>query len=380
MALVKLETKMVADLVNEATKMTLGEEAIQTEDLSNVVDMGVAIQNANAYQNFVENLLVAVAKIYFVGRKYTSQAPNVYRDNFEYGQIIQRVRAKLDEAVDNQSWQLTDGTSYDDNVFIANDVNVKLFASSTAFEVRKSITNEQIKNAFHSASEMGSFLSMLLTYVENSLQVKMDSLIMMTICNFIGEVAHNNNATRYINLLSIYNTLKGTQLTASNCIYDIGFLKFASGYIKRIQNKMTRYSTLFNEEGFQTFTPKDMQHLVLLDEFVENVDTYLSSDTFHNEFVALPYHQTIGAWQGLGTTNGFADCSKIDIKTSAGNSVTVTGVIGCLFDHDALGVTQDNPTIETKYIRSAQFTNYWYKKKTSYFNDLSQNFVVFYVA
>lgn len=380
MALVKLSTKMVADLVNEATKQTLGEEAITTEDLTNVVDMGVAIQNANAYQNFVENLLVAVAKIYFVGRKYTSQAPDVYRDNFEYGQIIQKVRTRLDEAVDNQSWQLTDGTSYDDNVFIANDVEVKLFASSTAFEVRKSITNAQIKNAFHSAVEMGNFLSMILTHVENSLQVKMDSLIMMTICNFMGEVAHNNNAVRYINLLSAYNTLKGTQLTAANCIYDQGFLKYATGVIKRTQKKMTRYSTLFNEEGFQTFTPKDMQHLVLLDEFADNCDTYLASDTWHNEFVALPYHQTVGAWQGLGTSNNFADTSKVNIKTSAGNTVTLTGVIGVLFDHDALGVTQDEPSVETKYIRSAQFTNYWYKKKTSYFNDLSQNFVVFYVA
>lgn len=380
MALVKLTTKQVAELVNDASKQLFGESAITTEDLSNVVDMGKQIENASLYQNFIESLLVAVAKIYFVNRKYTSKAPDVYRDNFEYGQIIQKVRGKIDEAVDNQSWQLQDGASYDDNVFIANDVEVKLFASSTAFEIRKSVANEQIKNAFRSADELGKFMSMIVTYVENSLTAKMDSLVMMTICNFIGEVAHGNNGVRYVNLLSKYNTLKGTQLTADKCIYDQGFLKFATGQIKKIQNKMERLTSLYNEEGFTTFTPKSLQHLVLLDEFVENCDTYLASDTFHNEFVALPYHQTVAQWQGAGTADDFASCSKIDIKTANNNTVTVTGVLGVLFDHDALGVTQDEPSIETKYVRSGQFTNYWYKKKTSYFNDLAENFVVFYVA
>ena len=95
MAVVKLNTTQVKDLVNEATKQTLGEGTIQTEDLSNVIDMGTAIANANLYENFIYNLLVATAKIIFVERKYTGKAPNVYRDNFEYGQIVQKVRAKL---------------------------------------------------------------------------------------------------------------------------------------------------------------------------------------------------------------------------------------------------------------------------------------------
>ena len=378
MAVVKLNTTQVKDLVNKATKQTLGETAIQIEDLSNVVDMGTAIANANLYENFIYNLLVATAKIIFVSRKYTGKAPNVYRDNFEYGQIVQKVRAKLDEAEDNQSWQLTNGASYDDNVFVAGTVQAKIFASSTAFEVRKSITNDQIKNAFTSAQELGNFLSMIVTMIENSLQLKMDSLIMMTINNFAAEVAHNNNATTYVNLLSAYNTLKGTQLTAANCIYDRGFLQYATGIIKKYQGKLENYSTLFNITGTQVFTPKDKQHLVLLQEFADNCDTYLASDTWHNEFVSLPYHETVSAWQG--TASSLADCSKIMVKTAAGNSVTMTGVLAVLFDHDALGVTQENPSVETKYIRSAQFTNWWYKKKTSYFNDLDENFIVFYVA
>ena len=380
MSVVKLTTKQVADLVNAATKQTLGEEAIQTEDLTNVVDMGTAIANANAYENFIYNMLVATAKIIFVERKYSGKAPNVYRDNFEYGQLVQKIRSKLDEAVDNQSWELTEGTSYDDNVFVGGTVEAKIFASSTAFEVRKSITNDQIKNAFTSAQELGNFVSMIVTMIQNSLQLKMDQLIMMTINNFTAEVAHHADATTYVNLLTAYNTLKGTSLTAANCIYDRGFLQYATGVIKKYQGKLENYSTLFNVNGTQVFTPKDMQHLVLLEEFSDNCDTYLASDTWHNEFVQLPYHETVSAWQGQGTSSSLADCSKIQIKTAAGNTVTCTGVLAVLFDHDALGVTQENPSVETKYIRSAQFTNWWYKKKTSYFNDLDENFVVFYVA
>lgn len=383
MAVVTLSKKQVAELVNGATKEILGESTVVTEDLTGVVDMGVALANANAYKNFVENLLVQIAKVRFVDRKYSGKAPNVYRDNFEYGQIVEKVRSKLDEARDNQSWMLTDGGSYDDNVFIANDVSVKLFMNNVTFEVRKSITNKHIKNAFTSGTELGKFVSMVLTMVENSLQVKTDRLIMMTINNFAAEVYNNRSTvpTASINLLAEFKAIyTDSTLTASNCLYDKDFLIYASARIKEIQKDMENYSTLFNQSDAEVFTPMDLQHLVLLEKFEANVSTFAQSSTFHDDFIKLPYHSTVNAWQGTGTANTFDGKGKIMVKTASGNTVTVTGVIGVLFDHDALGITQDAPNVETHYVKSAQFTNYWFKENTMYFNDLDENFVLFYVA
>lgn len=382
MALVTVKTTDVASLVNAATASILGESAVLTEDLSNVIDVGIALANANAYKTFVDNLLMRIGKTVFVSRVYTGGAPKIYRDSFEYGQITQKLRAKLDEAKINQSWALVSGTTYSDNEFVQSQISCKIFKQDDAFEIRKSITKDQIKAAFTSASELGNFISMLETMVQNSIQVKMDSLTMMTINNFTAEVMNNETAkpNTSINLLKAYNALKSTTLTAEQCIYDRGFLQYATGVIKKYQKKIQKYSTLFNQTATQTFTPKEKQHLVLLEEFSENCDTYLAADTWHDEFVKLPYSDTVSAWQGTGKDNSFSSCSSINVSTASGSKVAKTGIIGVLFDHDALGITKDEPTIEVNYIHSGQFYNYWYKEHVMYFNDLDENFIVFYVA
>lgn len=378
---VKLEQKQVKDLVNGALKQTLGEEELSNLDLTNVVDIGVALENANAYRNFLYNLGLSISKTIFVTRKYSSKAPNVLRDSFEYGQITQKVRAGLPEAMNNQSFELQDGVSYDDNVFVGFPVKTKLFMKRVTFEIRCSITNLQIKNAFTSEAELGSFVSLIYNQVENALTLYTDELIMLTIDNFIGEVSHENKASRYINVLGEFKKLHpDSQLTAETCLYDKDYLIFLQMLIKQTMKRLETYKTKYNSGDIPTFTPRDMQHLVLLDQVNDYMEAFAYSSTWHDEFVKMPYAQTVEYWQGTGIGEDVVDESKIMIKTASGNTVTLSNIIGVLFDHDALGVNYEDMTVEEKYIRSGQFTNYWYKPQFGYFNDLDENFVVFYNA
>ena len=378
MALVKLTTKQVATLVNGATAEKLGETAVLQEDLTNVVDMGTAIQNADLYENFTMGLLLKIGMEIYVNRPYKSQMPNIFRTNTEFGQITAKIRGKLDDASDNQSWSLTNNTSYDDNVYVESTYETKLFAKNDAYEIRKSLPDEQIKGAFKSAGDLERFVSMVFTLVYNSIEVKREALVQMVINNFAGEVINENNAVRCVKLLTAYNTLTSQSLTANQAIIDKGFLAYAGGVIRRYQKLLTKYSSIYNMNGEHNHTPLEMQHLVLLSEFIENCSTYLDSNTFHDEFVKLPYATEIPYWQGTGT--GLADTRKIVIKTSAGNSVSQDNVIGVLFDHDALGIFEDKPTTRTKYVNSAEFTNWWFKQKVAFFNDLNENFIVFLLA
>lgn len=381
MASVILTKTQIAETVNDALTNTLGgENDLLTEDLQGVVDAGTLLANANAYENFVNNLLVSTAKIVFVDRKYEGSYKTILRDNFEYGQIIEKIRTELFEVTTNQTWQIQDGASYDDNVVTIHDVQTKIFKDSTTFEIRNTVTKKQIMNAFTSAQKLGNFVSMIATYIDNSMNVAMENLTSMLISNMAGETYNTANSARAVNLLSEYKAIfTSSTLTASDCIYDKDFLKFATSRIAEYQNTLEKFSTLFNESGVQTFTPKSKQHLVLLSKFESNAKTYLESDTFHNEFVKMPFNETVDYWQG-NPDNTLDKKAKIDITTSAGNSVTITGVLGVLFDHEALGVTQDELDVETKWIRSVQATNYWYKKNTMFFNDFDENFVLFYVA
>ena len=385
MALITLQPKQVAELTNDALKNTLGEETtLLTEDLEGVIDVGTNLENANAYKNFIENLMIATAKYIFRYRAYKAKAPNVLRDNYEFGQLIQKIRTKLPDASENQSWNIQPNASYDDNVYTPNETEVKLFMLQITFEVRKSITNDQIKNAFTNAKQLGSFVSMQFGYVQNRLELDLENLTYMTMNNYMAELIKlntgGNAGKRVIPLLTLYKAedpKADASLTADKALFDKGFLIYASAKIKDYMNLMQRYNVSFNAEGVQTFTPEDLQHVCLYSQFVDNMASYAESSTFHDEFIKLPEGFKVDYWQGIGS-NSIADRTKISIEVASdGTKVEKSYIIGFIFDHDALGVNHDDPSVETKYIRSAQFTNYWYKEKLGMFNDLSENGLVF---
>ena len=379
MALVILQNKDVSTLCNDSLKMTLGETSpLVTEDLQGVVDVGTALANANAYQNFLENLMVATSKYIFRFRAYETKAPNVLRDNQEFGQLIQKIRSKLPALSKNQSWDLVDNTSYDDNIYVANDAEVTIFKDRVAFEVRKSITNDQIKNAFTNATELNNFVSMQFGLVQNRLTLALDDLIYMTINNYMGELINKGKCV--VHLLTDYkNNVPGADatLTSDTCWFDEGFLVYAGATIMDYVGLMQRYSTEFNADGFETFTPESLLHCYLSKKFTANMDTYAKADTFNAEFLKLPRHETFEFLQGLGDKS-IKDRTTIDIDiASDGTNVKQSYILGFLFDHDALGVNHNNPSVETKYVRSGQFTNYWYKEVLGTFNDISENGVLF---
>ena len=387
-----MEVKQIYGYVNEAQREVLGEESVLQEDLSNLVDIGEAILNANKYDAYVKALVNRIGKTIFVARVYRGRAPKVLMDAWEFGSILQKVSGDLPEASENESWELEHGESYDQDVFYKPSVEVKFYNSKTTFEVDMSFTEIQLKQSFTSAQEMNTFLSMLYNEVDKSLTVKVDALIMRTIDSMIVEsisAQYGSSAltgvggTKAVNLLAMYKAEvdSSSTLTASTCLYDKDFLRFASAKIMLYSNRMEVMSRLFNVGGKARFTPKEDQRIVLLDVFVTQSATYLDSDTFHNELVKLPNADVVAYWQGSGTDYSFGQVSKIDAKLASDKtkSVTVDGVLGIIFDRDALGVANTDRRVTTHYNAKAEFYNNFYKHDASFFNDLNENAVVFFV-
>ena len=384
-----MEVKQIYSLVNDVTGEILGKTDILKEDLSNVVDMGKELFSATEVDNYVKALVNRVGKTIFVNRKYSGKVPSVLMDSWEFGSVLQKISADMPNATENESWELENGASYDPNIFYKPSVSAKFFNSKVTFEVPLSFTEKQVKESFNSASELNAFISMLYNAVEKSMTVKTDSLIMRTINNMIAQtVDGDNSGVRAVNLLDKYNTLKGltgaNKLTTNKALTTPDFLKYASMQIALYADRLGTMSTLFNQGGKERFTPKDMLHIVLLSDYAQSTKTYLESDTFNDELVKLPTAETVPYWQGSGTSFEFAKTSKIDttIRLSNGNTkdVSVSGIIGVMFDRDALGVSNLDRRVTTNYNPKAEFFSNWYKFDCGYFNDLNENFVVFYVA
>ena len=384
-----MEVKQIYSLVNDVTGEILGKTDILKEDLSNVVDMGKELFSNTEVDNYVKSLVNRVGKTVFVNRKYSGKVPSVLMDSWEFGSVLQKISADLPNATENESWELENGTSYDPNIFYKPTVSAKFYNSKITFEVPLSFTEKQVKESFNSASELNAFISMLYNAVEKSMTVKTDALIMRTINNMIAQtVDGDTSGVRAVNLLKNYNTLKGLSganvLKSNKALTDPDFLKYASMQIALYADRLGTMSTLFNQGGKERFTPKDMLHIVLLSDYAQSTKTYLESDTFNDELVKLPVAETVPYWQGSGTSFEFAKTSKIDVKirTSNGSTkdVSVSGVIGVMFDRDALGVSNLDRRVTTNYNPKAEFFSNWYKFDCGYFNDLNENFVVFYIA
>lgn len=387
-----MEVRQIYEILNETTKEVLGKEDLVLEDLSNIVDVGNELFTATSVDNYVKSLVDHIGKVVFVNRVYGGSAPSILMDGWEFGSVLEKIQCDTPKATENESWELEDQKSYDPNIFYKPKVSAKFFNSKVTFEVPCSFTDIQVKQSFDNATQLNAFLSMIYNAVEKSMTIKLDALIMRTIGNFIGETIANDygeakvstkSGIRAINLLYKYNNTENkgnTALTADKAMYNKEFLRYASRQMKLYMSRLTKMSTLFNIGGKERFTPKDLLHVVMLDEFTSAVDTYLESDTFHNELVALPHYEHVPFWQGSGVDYEFASTSKIDVKTSGGHSVSTTGILCTMFDRDALGVCNQDRRVTTNYNPKAEFTSNWFKWDASYFNDQNENFIVFFIA
>ena len=384
-----MEVKQVYEFVNNAALESIGESAVLNEDLSNVVDVGEAVFNGEAFDKYVKSLVNHIGKVIFVNRPYRGSAPSVLMDAWEYGSVVEKICSELPEAVETEDWELTDGASYDPNVFHQPKAEAKFFNKMTTFEIDRSITERQVRQSFSSATQLNAFVSMLFNEVEKALTLRNDALIMRTINNMIVETMYNQysggaitgaGGPKAVNLLSRFNTQYSKNLNAATAVLDPEFIRYAAYTMALYVDRLTRMSTLFNVGGKPRFTPKDLQHIVMLSEFRAAADVFLQSTTFHDEYTKLVNAETVPFWQGSGTDYAFSNTGKIDAVTASGHSQTVTGVLGCIWDRDALGVMNFNSRVTTNYNPKAEFTNYFYKRDARYFNDLNENFVVFFVA
>lgn len=384
-----MDVKQIYDFTNYAVEQATGQSALLKEDLSNVVEIGDAVMNANALDKYVDALVNHIGKMIFVTRVYNGVFAKLQMNEWEFGSVLEKVTAEMPKAEENESYELIDGAVYEENQFYKPIVSAKFYNKMTTFEIPLSITEKQVKQSFSNATQLNSFISMIFNSLENAMTLRIEELSRRAINNLIAETMFNfygsgsqtaSSGTRAVNLLYLYNQTITTPITASKALYDENFLKFASYTMSLYIDRLKSMSTLFNVGGKTRFTPKEDLHFVVLSNFAKASDMYLQSDTFHKELVALPQYESVPYFQGTGTSYDFADTSKIYVKTASGNDITINGVVGVMFDRDACAVNNFNRRTTSKWNAKAEFTNYWNKCDARYFNDLNENCVVFFIA
>ena len=377
-----MKVTQIKDLVNNSLKELNGSSVLLKEDLSNVVDVGTEIFDTDNVDNFVKKLIDRVGSTVFNTRIYQGSAPSVLMSSWEFGSVLEKVDSELPDVEENESWSLENGKDYSPNIFYQPKVSAKFFNSKVTFDIPISFTRMQVKSAFNSASELNGFLSMLMNSVQNAMTVHIDGLIMKTINNMTATVLNGKKGLQVVNLLDGYNANSTTKLTAQNALQNADFIKYANLVINTYRDRISKLSTLFNQGGKSKFTPLANQHLVILSDLASASKVYLESETLHDDNVKISNFDTVPYWQGSGTTYSFDDVSSIDVAIKDGKStkeIKASGILGVLFDTNAVGVTCQNQRVTTNYNPRAEFYTNFTKFDAGYYNDLNENFIVFTV-
>ena len=385
-----MKIEQVQEIVKSLHNQIVG-EALEEVDVTKIVDIGTKILDTTNVDNYVKALVDTIGKIIFVNRPYQGNGTKVLMESWEFGSILEKVDCEIpDTSINaNDTWGLVDQQDYKQDTFYKPSVSAKLFSKKVTFEIDVSFTERQVKGSFHSINELNAFYSMIYNAVERAFTVKLDGLIMATINNFTATVFKNeieddgdvatSTTIRAVNLLKLYNDTTGETLTAVKCLSNPDFLKFASMTINNYVSRMSKMSTLFNSEKKQRFTPKDDLNVIMLDMFKNACTCYLEADTFNKELVALPNSETVPYWQGSGENYDFSSVSTINVNTSVGK-VNRTGIIAIMFDKNAIGVCNTDKRVTTHYNAKGEFFNNFYKFDCGYFNDLGENFVLFFIG
>lgn len=374
----------VAQLTNDALKESVGETAVINEDLSNVVDIGRAVVDANAVDNYVKSLVNHIGRVVFWDRPYVSVAPSLLMDSWRFGSIKEKIRTVLPESVENPVWNLEDGTDYSPFIYHKPTASAKFFNGRVTHRVEQTIADEQVEESFSNSYQHMAFISMLVNHRANKLTVDNDNLIARTMAVGIANAYSGSGITK-INLLSEYNTISGSSLTQATALQSEGFLRYAVYRMGIVMDQLRKYNVLYNTSGVTSFTPRERLKVVYLTDFARSAGVYLhdAPNVFNTGNLSLPNADVVSEWQGIGTDASFTSRSKVMVTHSGvngGSAVTATGILAVLFDEEAMGVCNYRSQVTSQYNPRTHTTNFFDDRIAGYFNDFDEQCVVFYAA
>lgn len=375
-----MNVTQVYSILNAVVSEALGKTAMTVKDTKDIVSVGnEVLSSSTSTDKFLGVLVDRIGRTIIDSRPYSGNVRALINDSFTFGAILQKIHVEPMNAVENPQWELTAGTSVDQYVITKPTVNQKLFNKISTWEIDVTIPDNTLKSAFEGESAMAAFIDGVFTAIRNSMNKQLESMASLAYSTAAAmAIIHHkvNSAVTAVDLLAAYNSMAGTALTTTAAYHSSDFAKFATRYINLVIKRMGEMSTKYNTESYTRFTPVDRMRVIMLADFDATITSYLEADTFHDEFLKIPQHETVVSWQG----NAETDAGDINIHTPNGYTVAQSNIVCMLADEEAIGLTYDEQRIRSARNEKGEYTNYFYKADMGYFCDPSENVVIFTIG
>lgn len=369
-----MAVKQIYNIVNSVNKQTMGVTDLTVVDEQGLISLGQTILTTNGLADtWLNSLAQRIGRTIISFREYKSKYSDMVLDSMQWGNIVQKIKVSMPEATEDESYSLVDGQSVDMYKVANPKVKQTFFTSETPYQFYVTVKRNQLEEAFTSEGAMNGFIGAIYGEVQNAIELSLESLARNCINNFIGE---KFKSKKTINLLDMYNTETGKTLTVDTCLHDKEFLAYCVSRINLYSKYMENMSTEYNDGTQTRHTPKSLQHLRVLEDFESRLETVVQYQAFRDNYVKLNNYHTTSFWQSIKKPD------EINVNlASDGKPAHYSGIVAVLYDRDALGLyKKDSWNSTTPFNSAGGYYNTYYHHKELYFNDLSENFVVFVIA
>ena len=366
-----MDTTQIYAIANEVAKETMGSTDIDVIDTNSLVALGDAVLSSSSNtEAFLNTFVQRIGKTIISYRPYTSQLALLDVGDMQFGQIMQKIKTKMPVAIEDDTYNLVDGESIDMYKVTKPDSNQKLFVKRTPVTYTITTQRKALKEAFLSADALGSYISSVFGEVRNAIELTQENLGRLTMANYMA----NAKSNQVINLVTEWNTLHPDDEIESPeaAYYHEAFLRYAIGRIKNITTKMSTMSVLYNGEEEQRHSPIDMQRFVYLVDFMTALETQVQYAAFHDDYVKTATGIAVPYWQSA------QDPSYIMCKDGDDEQKIITNIVAFVHDRDALGTyRKEEEALTTPVNAKGRYYNTFWHLDNLYFNDLSENGIVF---
>lgn len=389
-----MKVKQIAAMLNDVFGEILGDGLI-TENLNNIVSAGTVItsstQFGDNFDNYAASIVDKVGRTVFADRVYRAKDLGIWRDSWEYGSILEKIRCDVGDYEDNCEWDLTKmGTTsldYNENIqnhieeifkFYPANIQAKYFNMKTTFKTVISLTRKQLKSAFNGAAEMARLIGMIENRIMSKMEIAKDQLQRRALINMMAHNIKRGVGVKCCDVKAEYEAAGGPVINnLSAALKDPDFLRFLAKKMTMDREFMTEPSKVFNNGTFYTHTPIEDSRLIVLADVDKGLQFNLYSDTFNEEFTKLNNYKTIPFWQATNNAMGIDTRSTIHVTDTDGDEVLQSGILGVLFDRNGVAACNEDPDVRTAYNPDGNFTNYFYCYDCSFYNDFDENSIVY---
>lgn len=370
-------------IVNQATgKTALASTA--TKDFVSVANTALGI----ATDTLLSSISQTLSKTIFSVRPYEAKFKGLMKDEIRFGNHVRKLNIGDKDWENDVRYDLVDGESIDDQIVSNPKILQTNFYGQNVYSRHYTVYRDQLNIALSSEEEFQRFITMIVQNCSDMIEQCHESTARMTLANFIGGKV-KGDVNNVIHLVTKYNEVAGTTLTTETVRQPsnfVPFIKWAFGYIGYLSGMLTERSQKFhiNVTGkeISRHTPQNRQKLYLFSEYLKDMDASVLSSVYNDNYLKFTDYEQVNFWQSIDTPDGIsvkASYMKPDGTIATDDTGTATGnIFGALFDEEAVGITTCGQwSSASRFNARGGYTNFWYHFNDRYYNDFTENGIVF---